>query len=86
MGHEIDENGIKPNEKMLEAILKLKPPQIAKELKSLFGAIHFMANILPKFSKQTNHLRKLLKNTKHGRGEKKDFEKIKRVITEGARG
>ena len=28
--HEIDENGIKPNEEKVEAILKLNPPKIQK--------------------------------------------------------
>ena len=33
LGQKIDENGIKPNEEKVEAILKLKPPEITKELK-----------------------------------------------------
>ena len=33
LGHEIDENGIKPNEEKVESILKLKPPKNTKELK-----------------------------------------------------
>ena len=33
LGHEIDENGIKPNEEKVEAILKLKLPENTKELK-----------------------------------------------------
>ena len=30
LGHEINENGIKPNEEKVEAILKLKPPENTK--------------------------------------------------------
>ena len=30
LGHEIDENGIIPNEKKIEAILKLEPPKTRK--------------------------------------------------------
>ena len=37
LGHEIDENGIKPNEENVKAILQLKPPEITKELKSASG-------------------------------------------------
>ena len=33
LGHEIDENGVKPNEEKVEAILKLNPPKNTKELK-----------------------------------------------------
>ena len=61
LGHEIDENGIKPNEEKMEAILKLKPPENTKELKSILGATQYMAKFLAKFSEQTNQLRKLLK-------------------------
>ena len=39
LGHEIDENGIKPNEGKVEAILKLNPPENTKEMKSFLGAI-----------------------------------------------
>ena len=42
LGHEIDENGIKPNEEKVEAILKLKPSENTKELKSFLGAIQYI--------------------------------------------
>ena len=86
LGHEIDENGIKLNEEKVEAILKLNPSENTKELKAFLRAIQYMAKFLPKLSKQTDRLRKLLKKMNHGFGEtnnRKVFEKIKRVITEG---
>ena len=61
LGHEINENGIKPNDAKVEAILKLKPPEFTKDLKSFLGAIQYMAKFLPKLSEQTDRLRKLLK-------------------------
>ena len=39
LGHEIDENGIKPNEEEVEAILKLNPQENTEELKSFLEAI-----------------------------------------------
>ena len=48
LGHEIDENGIKPNEEKVGDILKLKAPENTKDLKSFFGAIQYMAKVLPK--------------------------------------
>ena len=54
LGHEIDENGIKPNEENIEAILKLNPPENTKELKSFLGAIQYMAQFLPKLSERTD--------------------------------
>ena len=43
LGHEIDENGIKPNEEKVGDILKLKAPENTKDVKSFFGAIQNMA-------------------------------------------
>ena len=45
----------------MEAILKLKRPGNTKELKSFFGAIQYMAKLLPKLSERADQLRKLLK-------------------------
>ena len=61
LGHEIDKNGIKPNEEKVEAILKLNPPVNTKELKSFLGAIQYMAKCLPMLSERTDRLRKFLK-------------------------
>ena len=78
LGHEIDENGIKPNEEKIEAILKLNPPENTKELKSFLGAIQHMAKFLQKLSEQTYRLRKLLKKTNHRSGEKNNKKTLKR--------
>ena len=86
LGHEIDKNGNKPNEEKVEAILKLKAPENTKELKSFLGAIQYMAKFLPTLSEQTDRVRKLLKKNepwKWGEEQQKDFEKIKRMLTEG---
>ena len=81
LGHEIDENGIKPNEEKVEAILKLNPPESTKILKSFLGAIQYMAKFLPKLSQKTGRLRKLLKKNKTwkwGTEQDEDFGKKNR--------
>ena len=86
LGHEIDENGIKPNEEKVEAILKLKLPENTKELKSFLGAIQYMAKYLPKLSERTDRLRKLLKKNEQwnwGPEQETDFNRIKQMLTEG---
>ena len=86
LGHEIDENGIKPNEEKVEAILKLKPPENTKELKSFLGAIQYMAKYLPKLSERTDRLRKLLKKNeqwKWGPEQETDFNRKTQMLTEG---
>ena len=70
----------------MEAILKLKPPENTKDLKSFLGAIQYMAKFLPKFSEQTDRLRKLLKKNEPwiwGPEQKTDFNRIKQMLTEG---
>ena len=86
LGHEINENGIKPNDEKVEAILKLKPPENTKDLKSILGAIQYMAKFLPKLSEQTDRLRKLLKKNEPwiwGPEQKTDFNRMKQMLTEG---
>ena len=70
LGHEINENGIKPNGEKVEAILKLEAPEITKDLKSFPVAIQYMAKFLPKLSERTDRWRKLLKKMKHGSGDR----------------
>ena len=86
LGHEINENGIKPNEEKVEAIIKLKAPENTKDLKSFLGAIQYMAKFLPKLSEQTDRLRKLLKKNEPwnwGPKQETDFNRIKQLLTEG---
>ena len=86
LGHEIDENGIKPIEEQVEAILKLNPPENTKELNPFLGAIQYMAKYLPKLSEKTDRLRKLLKKNETwnwGTEQEEDFGKIKQMLTEG---
>ena len=85
LGHEIDENGIKPNGEKVEIILRLKPPENTKELKSFLGAKQYMAKFLPKLSDRTDKLRKLRKKNEPwiwGEEQQKVFEKIKQLLTE----
>ena len=86
LGHEIDENGIKPNEEKKEAILKLKSPENTKDTKSFLGSIQYMAKYSPKLSERTDRLRKLLKKNeqwKWGPEQETDFNRIKQMLTEG---
>ena len=69
-GHKIDENGIKPNEEKVEAILKLKAPENTKDLKSFLGAIQYMAKFLLKHSERTDRLRKYSKRLSYGNGNR----------------
>ena len=86
LGQKNDENGIKPIEEKVEAILKLNQPENTKELNSFLGAIQYMAKFLPKRSERTNRLRKLLKKNgtwNWGTEQDEDYGKIEQMLTEG---
>ena len=80
LGHEIDDNGIKPNEETVEATLRLKPPQNTKELKSFLGAIQYMEKFLPKLSERTETLRKLLKKNDPWNWEEEQQKDLKSFL------
>ena len=63
LGHEIDEDGIKPNKEKVKATLELKQPENTKQLKSFLGAIQCLAMFLPRLSERTDKLQRLQKNT-----------------------
>ena len=85
LGHEIDEDGIKPNKEKVKAILDLKHPENPKQLKSFLGAIQYLAKFLPSLSERTDKLQKLLKKNTEWKWEteqQNDFEMIKKMLTE----
>ena len=85
LGHEIDEDGIKPNKEKVKVILELKHPENPKQLNTFLGAIQYLAKFLPRLSERTDRLRKLLKkNTEWGweTEQQNDFETIKKMLTE----
>ena len=85
LGHEIDEEGIKPNKEKVKAILDLKHPENPKQLKLFLGAIQYLAKFLPRLSERTDKLRKLLKKNTEWKWEteqQNDFEMIKKMLTE----
>ena len=86
LGQEMDENGTKPNEEKVEAIILLKPTEITKKLKPLLGTILYMAKFLPKLSERTDRLIKLPKKyctMDMGRRIAKKLGKMKQMSTEG---
>ena len=69
LGHEIDEDRIKPNKENVEAILNLKHSENPKQQKSYFRTIQYLANFLPRLSEGTDKLRNLLKKIQNGNGD-----------------
>lgn len=61
LGHTLSANGIKPDQKKVEAILNLKKPENPKEVQRLLGMITYVAKFIPSLSQVCAPLRKLIK-------------------------
>ena len=85
IGHKINQNGIRPMEDKLDAILKLKEPKNEKELKSFLGAIQYLSKYIENLSANTDSLRQLLKKQTEWRWTEEhmeSFENLKKLITQ----
>ena len=61
IGHENDQNGIRPLQDKLVTIKELKEPKNEKELNSFSGAIQYLSKYIENLSAKTDILRQLLK-------------------------
>ncbi len=50
LGHIIDKNGIRPNPKTIDAIMKFPTPKTAKQIKSFIGLSSFYRKFIPHFA------------------------------------
>lgn len=58
-GHRITDKGILPDDKKIEAVLKMKTPEDITGVKRLCGLVQYMARFLPELSDTLEPLRKL---------------------------
>ena len=64
LGHKITSSGIYPDERKIEAILKMSYPNNVNNLQRFLDTINYLAKFIPNLSDRTVTLRKLLeKNT-----------------------
>lgn len=61
LGLVFNKEGVKPDNRYVEAILKLKDPANKKELLIILGMINFIAKFIPNVSELTSSLRELTK-------------------------
>lgn len=57
MGHTITPDGCKSDEKKVEAIIKMPPPNNAKEVKSFLGMANYLSKFIPNLSNISEPLR-----------------------------
>ena len=85
LGYNSNQSGVKPMKDKTEAITKLNTPKNGKELKSFLWSIQHLSKILNNLSKETDRLRKLLKEETRWEWTpetNEDFENLKKEITE----
>jgi len=58
-GHKITDKGILPDDKKIEAVLKMKTPEDVSEVKRVCGLVQYMARFLPDLSETLEPLRNL---------------------------
>ena len=83
-GHIISEDGIKPTDSIVEAILSFTEPINKKEVRSFLGLVNYLGIFINNLSTINAPLRKLIKeNTRWNWGtkEKAAFHKLKTIVT-----
>ena len=84
LGYWLTRNGIQPQPKKVEAILRLQPPRNARQLRHFLGMVNFYRDMWRRRSHLIAPLTKLLsKNVKYkwGQEQQKAFDEIKSVMS-----
>ena len=69
----------------MKGILELKRAEFQKQLKSILGAIQYLAKFIPRLSERTEILQRLLKKDSTwnwGNQQDNDFNNMKKMFTE----
>ena len=83
LGHEVDQEGIRPSPEKVKALLKAPAPTSSTELRTVLGAFGYYSKYIPDFSTLIEPLRKLV-NTKEFEWNEKEqdaFRKLKNQIS-----
>lgn len=90
LGYVISDNGIKPNEKKIEAIMKFPEPKDLKQLRGFLGLIGYYRRFVKDFAKIAKPLTNLLRGEKNpdskkqiilNPDERKCFDTMKNILT-----
>ncbi|KAL1480529.1 hypothetical protein MTO96_050945 [Rhipicephalus appendiculatus] len=84
LGHIIDQNCVRPDECMIEAIVKMKPPSNVTEIKRFLGMTNFVSRFIPNFGDIAHPLTELLRKSNHfvwDVAQQQAFQEIKKALT-----
>ena len=85
MGHLLTAQGLKPDPKKVEAILKLPTPKSKEDIERLNGTVNYLAKFLPRLSHVMEPLRRLTQTGVEWHwddGEEKAFSEVKHLVTQ----
>lgn len=86
MGHIVSERKIQPENKHLDAILKMKRPENKRDVMRLLGLFKYLAKFIPNLSRLTANLRMLTHDKvefKFTAEHEKEVDNLFRIITSG---
>ncbi|KAK7093228.1 hypothetical protein V1264_007018 [Littorina saxatilis] len=84
LGHVISENGVRPDESKVEAIVKMKEPENVEELRRYLGMVNYLGRYVPHLSTVLQPLNSLLvKETAWlwGHAQVSAFTRVKELLT-----
>ena len=82
-GHIVSGQGIRPNDKKIEAVTSAPKPKCASEVRSFLGLTNYCSRYIPDYSNVTYALRKLTKTTNSfhwGKERDESFIKLKQAL------
>ena len=86
VGHVISEEGLKPDPKKVEAVIRMPPPEDKQQLRRFMGMTNYLQKFAPHLSQVTAPLRMLLKDNTEFKWDSsihgKCFTDVKKIITE----
>ena len=84
LGHNVSEKGVLPDQKRIDAVLKMSPPQNVTEVKRFMGMVNFMGKFIPNLSTLANPLYDLMRAKNEWIWQEPQmsaFNTIKEIIT-----